>query len=268
MSRQDSKSVYRTCSSFAVSGRYRAPSAKFLEQKRVLGACFATFRFRMPSTLHCKCLFLGAPPCSTNKSILPILASLLPRVSAKHHYATMQLHAILLIGIYWHGSPQVLKPSQQTKQASHNVQPEQRQQVANTNPGNSATEMTGEGAHEGCRGGWKLEKELFQKCPTSYFAFLCSSHDGRSRNLNSGNYSILQFVTLIAECHSGQTGDLVACVTCQSTNHQLQIFGRSSTPGAGGMAGTHGTGLNGLPGSHWRRRRRPSAMRRCQRRPT
>ena len=89
----------RTSSSFAVSGRYRAPSAKFLEQKWVLGSCFATLRFRMPSTLHCKCLFLGAPPCSTNKSILPIFASLLPRVSAKHHYATMQLHAILL---YWH----------------------------------------------------------------------------------------------------------------------------------------------------------------------
>lgn len=70
------------------------------------------------------------------------------------------------------------------------------------------------------------------------------------------------------QCHCGQTGDLVACVTCQSANHQLQIFGQSSTPGAGGMAGTHGTGLNGLPGSHWRRRRRPSAMRRCQRRPT
>lgn len=147
---------------------------------------------------HCKCLFLGAPLVRQINQFCQFL----PPCSQEYLQSiTMPLCSYMqycFIGIYWHGSPQVLKPSQQTKQASHNVQPEQRQQVTNTNPGNSATEMTGEVAHEGCRGGWKLEKELFQKCPTSCVAFLCSSNDGRSRNLNSGNYSILQFVTFIA----------------------------------------------------------------------
>ena len=227
---------------------------------------------QIQNAVHIANVFFLVPPLIRLVRQIIQFCQFLPPCSQEYLQSiTMPLCSYMqycFFGIYWHGSPQVLKPSQQTKQASHNVQPGQRQQVTNTNPGNSATEMTGEGAHEGCRGGWKLEKELFHKCPTSCVAFLCTSNDGRSRNLNSDNCSILQFVTLIAECHSGQTGDLVACVTCQSTNHQLQIFGRSSTPGAGGMAGTHGTGLNGLPGSHWRRRRRPSAMRRCQRRPT
>lgn len=107
--------------------------------------CIANVFFLVPplvQQINQFCQFL--PPCSQE-----YLQSITMPLCSYMQYC--------FIGIYWHGSPQVLKPSQQTKQASNNVQPEQRQQVTNTNPGNSATEMTGEVAHEGCRGGWKLK---------------------------------------------------------------------------------------------------------------
>ncbi len=77
---------------------------------------------------HCKCICLDAPVCSANISILhniaiilPIFASLLPRVFAKHHCATMQLHAILVWMFYKLTS---FSTSVRTKSANKASQPQ------------------------------------------------------------------------------------------------------------------------------------------------
>ena len=90
----------------------------------LLRSCFATVRFRsFSNAVHIASL--DAPPFVRQINqfciILPIFASLLPRVFAKHHYATMQLHAIRVWMFYKLAS---FSTSVKTKSANKASQPQ------------------------------------------------------------------------------------------------------------------------------------------------